>query len=97
MRKAVIFLLLALVLVFGVAYATKPTDKTCKIKAVRAVWGSVTPDYDTMPQYYEEFMNVTSKSVEINDWVFLKRIKYRDNKGPRTIGYAAFGKVMFVR
>lgn len=94
MKKAVIFLLIVLVLLLGIAFATKPDDKTCKIVAVKSVWGSVTPDYDTMPEYYEQFMDVTSKAVEVEDLVFLKRIRYRFNEGTRTIGYGAFGRVM---
>lgn len=84
-------------LLFGIAYATKPNDKTCKIVAVKSVWGSVTPDYDTMPQYFEQFMDVTSKAVIVEDLVFLKRIKYRFKQGPRTIGYGAFGRVMITK
>lgn len=76
-----------------IAYVSKPDDRTCIIESVRSVWGSYTPT-DQKPWYYNQFMDLTSKSVEINDWVFLKRIRYQYNKEvTRTVGIGAFNKV----
>ena len=94
MKKVVIPL--AIITLLGAAYATKPDTKTCQKAAVKAVWGSVTPDENKLPVYYEQFMNTTSKSVEIDDWVFLKRIKYRTNKGAKLVGYGLFHKVLLI-
>jgi hypothetical protein len=47
-----------------------------------------------MPQYYEQFMNATTKDIVIDDWVFLKRIRYIVKDKTPTIGYATFGRVM---
>ena len=90
MRKIIIIILIAFAL-FG-AYESKPDDKTCIIQVVKSVWGKYMPDL-RIPMYYEQFMNETSKQVEINDWVFLKRIKYNFKDGPKTVGLAAFNRV----
>lgn len=72
------------------AYSSKPDDKTCIIKAVQAVWGNRVPD-EKLPLFYEPFMDLTSQSVKINDWIFLKRIQYKYNYV--TIGFGFFKKV----
>lgn len=74
------------------AYASKPDDKTCIIEAVKSVWGPLVPDV-SRPIYYEQFMDLTSKSVEIDDWIFLKRIQYKFKTATSTVGFAAFKKV----
>ncbi len=38
-----------------VAYRTKPDDRTCTLKGVKAVWGKLTPT-ETKPVYFEQFM-----------------------------------------
>lgn len=81
--------LLALV----VAYFTKPDDKTCIIEGVKAVWGNMTPDPDSSPLMFEQFMDVNSKSVEVKDWLFLKQVKYKVADKASTVAYAAFRKV----
>ena len=91
MKKWIVPLLIAVLLL--VAYGTKPDDKTCIIAAVKAVWGSVTPNVEKTPGYFEQFMDVTSQSVEVNDWVFLKRIQYQYTKEKKTIGYGFFNHV----
>jgi hypothetical protein len=73
---------------------TKPDDKTCIIKAVEAVWGDKTPDKYHYPEYYEQFMDVTSKAIVIDDWVFVKRIQYKLNNQKRTVGFGLFKKVL---
>jgi hypothetical protein len=90
MKKILLILLAALVLL--VAYFSKPSDKACIIAAVEAVWGSRTPDKYKVPAYYEQFMNLNSPSVKIDDWVLLKRIKYDIGGKEYTIGYGAFNK-----
>lgn len=90
MKRFAIILFTALFLL--IAFASKPTDKKCIIDGVKAVWGSYVPD-QKLPMYYEQFMNITSKQVVINDWIFLKRIKYNYNGKTRTIGIGAFNKV----
>ena len=78
------------------AYASKPDDKTCIIEAVKSVWGKYTPDV-SKPIYYEQFFDLTSKSVEIDDWIFLKRIRYKFKSGAVTVGIGAFKKVFTIR
>ncbi len=89
--KAIIIAVIVLILI--IAILTKPDDKTIIIKSVKAVWGSVTPD-ESVPQYYEQFMDLNSKSVHIDNWIVLKRIQYTFGNNTRTIGFAAFGKVI---
>lgn len=93
MKKTVIIILIAFALF--AAYSSKPDDKTCIIESVKIVWGTLTPSIEK-PRYYEQFMDVTSKSVEIDDWIFLKRIRYKFNKGYATVGIGAFKKVFKV-
>jgi hypothetical protein len=77
---------------FFIAYRTKPDDRTCILKGVKAVWGNRTPAEDK-PLYFEQFMNITSKSVKIDDWLFFKQIKYKYGNDYKTIGFGAFNKV----
>ena len=77
------------------AYSSKPDDKTCIIKAVKAVWGKRVPD-ERLPLCYEPFMDLTSQSVKINDWIFLKRIQYKYKNGYITVGIGAFKKVFIL-
>jgi hypothetical protein len=88
-----VFLFLALFLFLVIAYATKPDDKTCIIAAVHAVWGPRTPDMNSKPAFYEEFMNLNSKQVIVDDWIFLKRIRYKFPKKEYNIGIGAFNRV----
>jgi hypothetical protein len=90
MRKLVIILLL---LVFVVAYFTKPDDKTCIIGAVKAVWGDVTPNPYDKPAMFESFMNLQSRNVQVADWVFLKRVKYVIPGYQKTVALGAFRNV----
>lgn len=90
MKRFAIIIFTALFLL--IAFVSKPSDKQCIIDGVKAVWGSYVPD-TKLPMYYEEFMNVTSKQVIVNDWIFLKRIRYRYDKKTSTIGIGLFNKV----
>lgn len=90
--KKIIIILLVSAFLFA-AHATKPDDKTCIIEGVKAVWGDRMPT-EEMPQYYEQFMDATSKAIEIKDWIFLKQINYKFPKETRTVAYGAFRNVM---
>ncbi|MDQ3276768.1 MAG: hypothetical protein M3Q06_00480 [Bacteroidota bacterium] len=87
MRKLILVLF---VLLLGVAYITKPDDKTCIIEGVRAVWGDAMPDVDKYPVYFEQFMNLNSPGVTVKDWVFVKRVQYKLKSEQKTVGYGAF-------
>lgn len=91
MKKIIIFSIVAIILI--TAYATKPDNKTCIIKGVKAVWGNVAPDPYITPAYFEDFMNLNSKSVEVKDWVFFKQIIYTMGKERRTVSIGAFKHV----
>lgn len=92
MRRIIIIALCILVL--GVAYFTKPDDKTIIIQSVTRFWGDRSPTVQ-MPVYYNQFMDLNSKSVEINDWIFIKRVRYHLGSFNRTIGIAAFSHIFF--
>lgn len=91
MKKVV--LLLAVGALLLVAYTTKPDDKTCIIAAVEAVWGKLAPDKYNKPALYEQFMNLNSTQVKIDDWIFLKRIRYQFPKKEYKIGIGAFNHI----
>ena len=80
-------------MLLAVAYFTKPDDKTCIIAAVKAVWGDRTPNMYEKPALFEEFMNLNSKQVTVDDWIFLKRIRYHFPKKEYNIGIGAFRRV----
>jgi len=87
-------IIIAILIVFALfaAYSSKPDDKTCIIAAVRAVWGNKVPD-EKKPMYFNQFMDVTSEFVKVNDLVFLKMIRYRFNKDYKVLGVGAFKRV----
>lgn len=85
-------MLIVAVILIG-AYATKPDDKTCIIAAVNAVWGNRVPDKFSKPEFYEQFMNLNSRQVRVDDWIFLKRIRYRFPGKEYNIGIGAFNRV----
>lgn len=87
MRKLI---LLFLVVVLAVAYFTKPDNKTCIIQGVQAVWGDAMPDVEKYPVYFEQFMNLNSPNITVKDWVFVKRVQYKLQSKPMTVGYGAF-------
>lgn len=75
-----------------IAYVTKPDDKTCIIETVKIVWGRSMASQRS-PLYYEQFMDLTSKSVTIEDYFIIKRMKYAFATETRTVAYGAFNKV----
>jgi len=89
--KKIIVIIIVVFALFA-AYKSKPDDKTCIIATVKAVWGNRVPDERT-PLYFEPFMDLTSKSVKVDDWIFLKRLRYKYNMGYRTVGLAAFKRI----
>lgn len=91
-----ILLILLVVFIAIIAFASKPDNKTCIIKTVEYVWGDKTPDKNQYPQYYNQFMDVTSKLVEVDDWIFLKRIRYKLNDKYKTVGFGFFKKVLIL-
>src|SRR5437868_5588117 len=92
-KRALIIIPILIILI--VAYYTKPDNKTIIIQSVTKVWGNLTPSV-RMPDYYNQFMDLNYKSVHIDDWIFLKRIRYDFGKDNRTIGFAAFSHVFFL-
>lgn len=89
--------MILLLLAFLVAaYVTKPSDKDCIIAAVEGVWRERTPNKEKFPQYFEQFMDVTSTMVKVDDWLFLKRMRYRFGPQYRTVGYGAFTKIFML-
>lgn len=89
--KKIIFTILVAFALFA-AYKSKPDDKTCIIAGVKAVWGSHVPE-ETSPIYFNSFMNITSPSVKVDDWILLKRIQYKIKNRYVTIGYGALKRV----
>ena len=89
-----ISLLLIIGVLLRVAYITKPDDKTCIEVAVKAVWGNRMPDKNRVPEYYGQFMALNSPNVIIDDWIFLKRIRYKFPDHLATIGIGIFKQVI---
>lgn len=92
-RRTILIFISIVVIILIIAAATKPDDKTIKIEVVKAIWGRRVPTMNT-PQYYNQFMDLTTKNIDIDDWIFLKRIEFTVKDTTSTIGFAAFGKVM---
>jgi len=89
-----IIIISAICIILVIAYFTKPDNKSIIIASVTRVWGDITPSVNK-PMYYEQFMDLNSKSVHIDDWIFLKRIKYQMGDFNKTIGIAAFKREFF--
>jgi hypothetical protein len=85
--------LVVFLLLLGVAFFTKPSDKTCIIEGVKAVWGKVMPDPETSPEFFEQFMDLNSQNVEVKDWVFFKLVKYQSHIESKTVALGAFSTV----
>ena len=94
MKKNVIIVSILITAIFIVAAFTKPTDKEIKINVIEAIWGDRVPDKYGKPAFYEQFMNITTEAVIIDDWLVIKRIRYLVGTDKKIIGYAAFGKIM---
>jgi len=62
-------------------------------KGSKSGLGKRVPD-EKLPLYYEPFMDLTSKSVKIDDGIFLKRIQYKFTNEYATVGFGAFKKVL---
>ncbi len=96
-RRFVIYFFIIVVIFITIAVLTKPDDRTIKIATINAIWGDKAPRPEDAPQFYEQFMNITTVDIYINDWWLLKRIQYKFAKGTETVGIAAFGKVMIYK
>ncbi len=94
MKRILIILLVVFVLI--ISFASKPDDKTCMEVAVKAVWGKLTPDKYKTPEYYEQFMDLNYTNVVINDYLFFKHIKYKSNKQKKSIAIGAFKRFFFI-
>ena len=95
MKKKWIIVSILIATIFIVAAFTKPTDKKIKINVIEAIWGARVPNKYDKPDFYEQFMNITTQAVIIDDWLFIKRIRYLVGSDKKIIGYAAFGKILF--
>src|SRR5438067_13658753 len=93
-NKKPLFIVLPLIFILVIAYFTKPDNKEIIIQSVTKVWGKYTTTVEK-PLYYNMFMDITSKSVHIDDWVFIKRVRYRFGNEFKTIGFGAFKHVFF--
>jgi hypothetical protein len=87
------FILVLFLILLGVAFFTKPDDKTCIIGGVKAVWGTLMPDPNAAPDLFEQFMNLNSQNVEVKDWVIFKQIIYKSHIETKTVALGAFNKI----
>ena len=94
-KKITIGFIILVAAVLIVAACTKPSDKKIKIQVVHALWGKWVPSMDQYPAHYEEFMNEVTKDIDVEDWLFFKRIKDTVKDSTFVVGYAAFGKVIY--
>jgi hypothetical protein len=94
MKKNFIIVSILIATIFIVAAFTKPPDKEIKINVIEAIWGDRVPNKYDKPEFYEQFMNITTRAIIIDDWLFIKRIRYLVGNDKKIIGYAAFGKIM---
>lgn len=90
MGKIILIILIAFALF--AAYSSKPDDKTCIIAAVKAVWGNRVPN-EKLSMYFNQFMDIASQSVKVNNWIFMKSIEYKYKNEYKTVGFGAFKKV----
>ncbi len=65
-----------MVLILIIAAFTKPSDKEIKIRVIEVIWGELMPDKYKVPEYYEQFTNLAAEDIEIDDWLFRKRIRF---------------------
>lgn len=93
-KKIIIISILLIAAIFIVAVYTKPPDKKIKENVIEAIWGDRVPNKHNVPEFYEQFMNITTRDIIIDDWLFIKRIRYSIGNDKKIIGYAAFGKIM---
>jgi hypothetical protein len=93
-KKILISVLIIVPLILIIAAFSKPDDKKIKIEVVEAIWGNRIPNMYSKPDLYEQFMDLTTQDIDIDDWIFLKRIKFTVRDTANTVGFAAFGKVM---
>jgi hypothetical protein len=95
-KKRGTIIIFIIVLLFVVAVVTKPSDKQIKKKAIKSIWGNLVPDENKYPGYYNQFMDYTTTSVYIDDWLVIKRIRFKSGKEIKPVGFAALGET-FIR
>lgn len=93
MKKGILISAIALIVILIIGAFTKPSDKEIMEDVVYTLWGNNMPG-KAMPHYYEQFMILATEDIHIDDWLFIKRVRYSVNNNTAVIGYAAFGKVM---
>jgi hypothetical protein len=92
-RKIILISVLLFAVILIIAAFTKPSDKKIMIETINAVWGKRVPDKKLSPRFYNQFMDETTQAINIDDWLFIKRIKYTVRDTTTTIGFGVFGKV----
>jgi len=90
-----LIVIILIIIILGVAYFTKPDNKTIIIKSVARMWGKQAPTPQVSIRFYEDFMNLNSSHVSITDWLFFKTISFHFGTYNNTIGFAAFSNVYF--
>ena len=96
MRKKITIIFISVIaIVLIVAAFTKPSDKQIKIQVVHALWGKWVPSPDEYPAHYQEFMDEVTQGIDVEDWIFFKRVKDTIKDSTYVVGYAAFGKVIY--
>jgi hypothetical protein len=85
-----ILLIIVVAFILFLAYVSKPGDKECKEFAVKAAWGKTMPEKLKFPEYYEQFMDLNHENVVINDYIFLKHLKYKVSGEEKPVAIAAF-------
>ena len=96
-KKVTIIFIVGIAVVLIIAAITKPSDKQIKIQVVHALWGKWVPSPNEYPAHYQEFMDEVTKEIDVEDWVFFKRVKDTLKDSTFVVGYAAFGKMMFTK
>ncbi len=88
------YILLILVLIAIVAFASKPSDEYCftavKTRLKEKMYGKTDPENPFLPGIAEMAIN---RGVKIEDKIFFKEIGFSFGKHTRNIGYGVFGKV----
>lgn len=98
MRKRItIIFILVIAAILIIAALTRPSDKQIKIEVVDAIWGKLVPDRNKHPGRYEQFMDVVTQDIDVEDWIFFKKISDTIKDSTFVVGYAAFGKVLYTK
>ena len=91
--KRLKYILIALAIILLVAFITKPSDETCRQKAVESLRGKTiakTGENDLMQKMIDL---ATEKGLYTRDKGLYKTIHFKFGKSDKKIGWAAFGMV----